>query len=243
MEEKKVTKISLSTYLLVIAIFAIVVMGALIYKLNNDKNTEIKKSANLQAQVNSLNGTVSDLQGKITNISETISSNSANESNLSNNGSSKDIKDTNANTTPLSENEALNILKAKFDIIEKIYFSPDKFFNVTAGEEIKNFDKTILKYGTDNLLKEIKNNLPMCIKLENGKYYFLEGGGAIEYVGFDKFENIKVTNSTITATLKTKQSTFNGNDLVSANDKSSEFILVKNSNEWLIDKMNSSDFN
>ena len=34
MEEKKVTKISLSTYLLVIAIFAIVVMGALILMIN-----------------------------------------------------------------------------------------------------------------------------------------------------------------------------------------------------------------
>ena len=45
-------------------------MGLFIYKLNNDKNTEIKKSANLQAQVNSLTGTVSDLQGKINTISE-----------------------------------------------------------------------------------------------------------------------------------------------------------------------------
>ena len=69
MEEKKVTKISLSTYLLVIAIFAIVVMGALIYKLNNDKNTETKKSTELQSQVGSLSGTVNTLQNKIDNIS------------------------------------------------------------------------------------------------------------------------------------------------------------------------------
>ena len=234
MEEKNTTKISLSTYLLVIDIFAIAVMGALIYRLNNDKNAEIKKSASLQAQVNSLNGTVSDLQEKITSISETINSNKSNDNSS---------KDNNSITTTLSKNEALTILKSKFDVIEKIYLSPDKFFNVTAGEEIKDFDKAILKYGTDNLLKEVKNNLPMCVRLENGKYYFLEGGGAREYVEFDKFENVKVTNSTITATLKTKQSTFDGNDWVSANDKSSEFVLVKNGNEWLIDKMNSSDFN
>ena len=239
MEEKNVSKISLSTFLLIIAIIAIIVMSVFIYKLNNDKTTEIQKSTELQSQVNSLTGTVNDLQGKITSISETINSNSSNESNMSNNSS----KDINTTTTTLSETEALDILKSKFDIIEKIYFSPDKFFNVTAGEEIKDFDKTILKYGTENLLKEVKNNLPMCIRLENGKYYFHEGGGAREYVGFDKFENIRITNSTITATLKTKQSTFNGNDWVSASDKSSEFILVKNSNDWLIDKMNSSDFN
>ena len=69
------------------------------------------------------------------------------------NNNSKDI---NTTTTTLSETEALDILKAKFDIIEKIYFSPDNFFNVTAGEEIKDFDKTILKYGTENLLKEVQ---------------------------------------------------------------------------------------
>ena len=44
-------------------------MGALIYKLNNDKNTEIKKSTQLQSQVSSLSGTVNTLQNKIDNIS------------------------------------------------------------------------------------------------------------------------------------------------------------------------------
>ena len=237
MGEKKATNISLSTFLLIIAIIIIIVMGGAIYKLYNDKKAETKRAEELQTktnelttQVNSQKEDISELQGKIDKVSETVRSNISNTNN-----SSKE--------TTLSESEALTILKSKFDIIEKIYLSPDKYFKVTAGDEIKDFDTTILKYGTDNWLKEVKNNLPMCVRLENGKYYFLEGGGAREYVGFDKFENIKVTNSTITATLKTKQSTFNGNDWVSANDKSSEFILVKNGNEWLIDKMNSSDLN
>ena len=47
-------------------------MGVFIYKLNNEKNIETQKSANLQAQVNSLNGTVSDLNGKINSISNTL---------------------------------------------------------------------------------------------------------------------------------------------------------------------------
>ena len=75
MEEKKATKISLSTFFLILAIIAIIVMGVFIYKLYNDKTAEVQKSTELQAQVNSLNGTVSDLQGKINNISETINSN------------------------------------------------------------------------------------------------------------------------------------------------------------------------
>lgn len=72
MEEKNVTKISLSTFLLIIAIIAIIVMGVFIYKLNNEKTAEIQKSTELQSQLNNLNGTVSDLQRKINNISETI---------------------------------------------------------------------------------------------------------------------------------------------------------------------------
>lgn len=79
MEEKNVTKISLSTFFLILAIIAIVVMGVFIYKLNNDKTAEVQKSTELQAQVNILNGTVSDLQGKINNISETINSNNLTE--------------------------------------------------------------------------------------------------------------------------------------------------------------------
>ena len=98
MEEKKVTKISLSTYLLVIAILEIVVMGVFIYKLKNDKNTEIKKSANLQAQVNSLTGTVSDLKGKINKVSETVNSSS----------SVSDTNNTSNNTTSSFTDEQVN---------------------------------------------------------------------------------------------------------------------------------------
>ena len=92
MEEKNVTKISLSTFFLILAIIAIIVMGVFIYKLNNDKTAEIQKSTELQTKVNSLNGTVSDLQGKINNISETISLNSSNEINNATNTNAENIK-------------------------------------------------------------------------------------------------------------------------------------------------------
>lgn len=74
MEDKKVTKISLSTFLLIIAIIIIAIMGFFIYKLNSEKAIEVKKSADLQAQVSSLNSTVSNLQSKINTISETVNS-------------------------------------------------------------------------------------------------------------------------------------------------------------------------
>lgn len=72
MEEKNVTKINLSNFFLILALITIIVMGIFIYKLNNDKIAEIQKSAELQSQVNNLNGSMNDIQGKINNISETI---------------------------------------------------------------------------------------------------------------------------------------------------------------------------
>lgn len=72
MEEKKVTKISLSTFFLILVIIAIIVMGIFIYKLNNDKTVEIQNSTELQAKVDSLNETVSELQEKINKVSETV---------------------------------------------------------------------------------------------------------------------------------------------------------------------------
>ena len=77
MEEKKVTKISLSTFFLILAIIVILIMGIFIFRLYNEKAEETKKSSELQTQVNSLNGTINDLQGKIDNISETINPNNS----------------------------------------------------------------------------------------------------------------------------------------------------------------------
>ena len=103
MEEKNAAKISLSTFFLILAIIAIIIMGIFIYKLNNDKTAEIQKSAELQSQVNSLNGTVSNLQRKIDTISATINSNNSadNEINTitSNNNIITDNRDNLTNNT------------------------------------------------------------------------------------------------------------------------------------------------
>ena len=112
MEEKNTTKISLSTFLLIIAIIAIVIMGVFIYKLNKDKTAEIQKSTELQSQVNSLNGTVSDLQGKINKVSETANQENKNET--TNNAvkvqenNSKDSNNENINKKTISGKFAQN---------------------------------------------------------------------------------------------------------------------------------------
>ena len=92
MEKKNVTKISLSTVLLIIAIIVTIVMGVFIYKLNNDKKAEIKKSTELQAQVNSLNENVKDLQIKIDSINNNTSLSNLNENTNDDNEKSVFIK-------------------------------------------------------------------------------------------------------------------------------------------------------
>lgn len=72
MEEKKITKISLSTFFLILAIIIIIVMGIFMYKFYNEKIAETKKSTELQTQISNLNETVTDLQTKINTISNTI---------------------------------------------------------------------------------------------------------------------------------------------------------------------------
>lgn len=112
MEEKKVTKISLSTFFLILAIIAIIVMGIFIYKLNNDKTVEIQKSTELQAKVNSLNGTVSKLQEKINKLSETVNAETPTQANSSNASTTNNSNKNNVTYTVSVRDEAYATIKA-----------------------------------------------------------------------------------------------------------------------------------
>ena len=74
MEEKNAKKISLSTFLLIIAIaiIAIIVMGVFIYKINNEKTLASNKIKELNYQINNLQTTIESLQGKTENDSNII---------------------------------------------------------------------------------------------------------------------------------------------------------------------------
>lgn len=77
MSERKELKISLSTFLLILSIIAIIIMAYFIYNLNNEKIAEIEKSKNLNTEISNLQNTVNKLQDKIDTISNTINSNSS----------------------------------------------------------------------------------------------------------------------------------------------------------------------
>ena len=69
MEEKKTIKLSLQTVFLIIAIIIIIIMGMVIYKLNNDKTIETKRANELQSKTNELKNAVDDLNKTVSNNS------------------------------------------------------------------------------------------------------------------------------------------------------------------------------
>lgn len=148
MEEKKITKISLSTFFLILAIIAIVVMGVVIYKLNNEKTVEVQKTTELQAQVNSLNGTISDLKGKITTISEIINSNTSKENTTLSNEA------TNTNTTNNSSvtNEVSNSKTKEKDYRDIILNGRYAIPNTDSGWEFTK-DGRAYSCGNMNVMK------------------------------------------------------------------------------------------
>ena len=68
--EKK--KINVSTFLFLISIIVIAVMGLCIYMINTEKNTQAQKATDLEAQVSTLTSTVDTLQGKLDKISNAL---------------------------------------------------------------------------------------------------------------------------------------------------------------------------
>ena len=114
MEDKKVTKISLSTFFLIFAIIVIIVMAYFLYKFYNEKTTESQKVTELTSEINGLQTTTKNLQEKLDTISNTVNSNSSNTTNTSNGGNASTNKiNENSNTTS-NTNTAKKSVKYEF---------------------------------------------------------------------------------------------------------------------------------
>ena len=150
MEEKKATTISLSTFLLILAIIIIVIMGVFIFKLSNEKTAETEKVANLNNEISSLQGTVNQLQGKIDNISNTINSNTSTTNTSSNVTNSNAIENSTTSTekAKTSNKEVYKRVKTegldktdleyyneKYIVLDgnRIYFSNDLSYKILEG--------------------------------------------------------------------------------------------------------------
>mgnify|MGYP004672870429 CR=1 FL=1 len=196
--EKNVIKISFSTFFLILAVIAIVIMGVFMYKISKDKSAEQQKSNELQSQVN-------NLQEKIDQISNTINSNntSISKDNNVNNSNTIETSKNNTNNTNnklLSEEQVknaiaqylelqanancgtpLNLLKEK----GKIDYDPSKdTINTSNGVistnvKFTNYKNAMLNYVTES---EFEKNWTSKIGLgenSNGYLTHFQGGGGL----------------------------------------------------------------
>ena len=210
MEEKKITQISLSTFFLILAIIAIVVMGIFIYKLNNDKITEIQKSTELQSQVKSLSSTVTDLQRKIDKVSETVNSNNYTRNTTTNNTSNNNttsftdeqIKTALANYLELQAHAGCDELLENLKKKGKLNYdsSKDNVFNdgkVITSIKFSDYKNAMLNYVSES---EFRKNWTSSISFyENSNGYLtkVQGGGGLCVYTVNSIA--KINNSTYSA--------------------------------------------
>lgn len=95
MEEKKSIKISLSTFFLILAIIALVVMGFFIYKLSDDKTKATEQVKELNNQVAKLENSMNNLQEKVNKIQDI------------NNNTESDNEKTEENNTAVTKKQTL----------------------------------------------------------------------------------------------------------------------------------------
>ena len=137
MEEKKCTKISVSTFLLIITIIALGVMGFFLYKINNEKTKATEQVSELNNQVKTLENSVNSLQQNVNKASNMISSQTSTNvitsnsiiSNKNNKEIFKRVKTENISETELKQ------YPEKYIVLEgtSIYFSSNLSNKVLEG--------------------------------------------------------------------------------------------------------------
>lgn len=194
MEEKKVTKISLSTFFLILAIIVIVIMAIFMYKFYNEKIEANEKTAELQTQVSNLNGTVSNLQGKIDAISSTINSNESNTTNIGDKSNGNE----NSSTKLSTEDTIKDLFLAKLKALDKS--NPEKLLDYRVDKvEILNNSEKPLGYNSDDILAYVtysvkpKNVTTTAWTAGNGE---VNGDWIINKVACECLRNNKLVDTT-----------------------------------------------
>lgn len=198
MEEKKTTKISLSTILLILFIITIAVMAYFIYKLNNDKQLADNKVTELNKQVRELANNVNNLQGTISETSNTINNSAITQ----NNNDSKTSSNSNTQTTAsekktFSNDEIKNAIQNYLDLVGVQQGSPEALLETLGFTDLgvntektdDNYIKTNNKYSDyktkmlDYMTEQwFENNFTRFFKNVNGYLYYFDGGATgLEY--------------------------------------------------------------
>jgi preprotein translocase subunit YajC len=198
MEEKKATKISLSTFFLILAIIIIVIMSICMYKFYNEKTDANKKTAELQTEVSNLNRIVSVLQGKIDEISSTVNSDKTNTTNIDD--KSNDNK--NSSYQPTTEETIKNLFLAKLKALDNSNSEKLLDYRVDKVEILSNSKKQSLidlGYNSTDMLAYVTYSVkPQNVTTTswvagNGE---VEGEWVINKIACECLRNGKLVNST-----------------------------------------------
>lgn len=217
MEEKQGRKINLLTFFFILVI---IVMGIFIFKLYNEKTEQTKKASELQAHVNSLNGTLSDLQEKIDNTSETINSNNSTHNstenttttNTSNNNAisftDEQIKITLSNYLELYAHARCDALLHNLEKKGKLNYdsSKDNILNdgtVITSIKFSDYKNAMLNYVSESEFEKHWTSSLHFNKNSNGYLTKAQGGGGLRVYtvnSITKADNLTYSAKT-TATL------------------------------------------
>jgi len=190
MEEKKVIKISMSTFFLILSLIAIIAMGIFMYKFYNEKTETTKKSAELQTQGNELsNSESSTSQSTKTDYSKyfgTWSDNNSNEFIVKNIGNdlitftwfifrTASIDDV---TLPFKDNKAVFYYHGYDDKNYNSKNEDDEFFCRKATVELKEnsisikVEKSTLDQSNENISLDKTDLFGGGVYIQPGEYNF-----------------------------------------------------------------------
>lgn len=124
MDDKKKIRISLSTFLLILALIVIICMGYLVVKLYNDKNNETNKVSELNTKINDLEKSINTLSNNMNNTSNESSSN------VQTNTTTNTSKNTTASKEIINLDSTYG--KAISDYIESIWVGPEAYTDCIA---------------------------------------------------------------------------------------------------------------
>ena len=144
----------------------------------------------------------------------------------------------NYSSADLTWDEAQVILNDKYKKLEKLYLSPDTYFNLEnieteQGRRILDYEQKLKSDFTSNMIKKIEKDTPWGLHFYNGMQFVFGAGGFIPYNGLLGYEDdMTIRQNEIIANVVTKQTDPSGNELPT---RSTSIRIIKEGNNWLID--------
>lgn len=183
MEEKKEIKIRLTTVLLIISVIVIIVMGIFMYKLINDKNTQIQMNNELQAQV----GALKTQNNSLSRENNTTVSEKSEENNVKDNKEGNAVSKYNKNFS----DSVFNKLNKGTSIIIPIW-AYQNYSEVTINKNHEAFwnnqgNDTFPETSNQKVASNVVNAwyCPLGQDIEsNGCLLFLKEDGSVTYIRF-----------------------------------------------------------